>query len=139
MNIRKNHKFYLGGILLTALLSFSACEELSIGDAVLDRGEYSGPVLYRVYTYTPDSATPAFNTVTYDNQVRLQEDREGLFIEINTVNHHFDKENKIEIINGKNYIKFYRTNNAIDMDTRTETQNKDTLIISLGNGTLEKQ
>lgn len=130
---------FFKGILGTALLFLCSCDDILSKDKVIDRGEYSGPVLYRVYTYTPDSATPAFKTVTYDNQVRLQEDREGLFIEINTVNHHFDKENKIEIINGKNYIKFYRTNNAIDMDTRTETQNKDTLIISVGSGTLKKK
>lgn len=139
MNIRKNHKFYFGGILLTALLSFSACEDLGIGDAVLDRGLYTGNVTYRKYTYLKDSSEPKLDILVFNNQVRLQEDKKGLFIENNTVNYYFDKENNIEITTNEGYIKYKRTNNSIEMNTRTEIAYADSTTVSLGNGTLEKQ
>ncbi len=139
MNIRKNHKFHFGGILLTALLSFSACEDLGIGDAVLDRGLYTGNVTYRKYTYLKDSSEPKLDILVFNNQVRLQEDKKGLFIENNTVNYYFDNENNIEITTNEGYIKYKRTNNSIEMNTRTEIAYADSTTVSLGNGTLEKQ
>ena len=139
MNIRKNHKFYLGGILLTALFSFSACEELGIGDAVLDRGLYTGNVTYRKYTYLRDSSEPKLELLFSNDQIQLKEDKKGLFIQNNSVNYYFDTENNIEITTDKGYIKYKRTNNSIELNSRTETAYTDSTIVSLGNGTLEKQ
>ena len=139
MNIRKNHKFHFGGILLTALLSIPDCEALGIGDTDLDRGHYTGNVTYSKYTYLKDSSEPKLDILVFNNQVRLQEDKKGLFIENNTVNYYFDNENNIEITTNEGYIKYKRTNNSIEMNTRTEITYADSTTVSLGNGTLEKQ
>jgi hypothetical protein len=140
MNIFNNHKFYLGGILLTALLSFSACEEIGLtDDPILDRGLYTGNVTYRTYTYLKDSSEPTLITRITKLDVPLKENKKGLFIEHNMEKHHFDIENNIEITTNDGYIKYKRTNNSIEVNNRSETAYSDSTIVILGNGTLEKQ
>ena len=140
MNIHKNHKFYFGGILLTALLSFSACEEIGISnDPILDRGMYTGNVTYRKYTYLKDSSEPTLITSMSKLDVPLKENKKGLFIEHNSEKYHFDIDNNIEITTNDGYIKYKRTNNSIEVNNRSETAYSDSTIVILGNGTLEKQ
>lgn len=140
MNIRKNYKFYFGGILLTALLSFSACEEIGISnDPILDRGMYTGNVTYRKYTYLKDSSEPTLITSMSKLDVPLKENKKGLFIEHNSEKHHFDIDNNIQITTNNGYIKYKRTNNSIEVNNRSETAYSDSTIVILGNGTLEKQ
>jgi hypothetical protein len=132
-----NSKNIFGGILFTALVFLNSCESFN-GDAVINKGTFKGPVSYRVYTYTPDSAIPAFRTYSEEYTVNLKENKEGLFIEYNSNKYHFDRENKINITTPKGYINYLRKSNDMDVDIREDHTYSDSTVRILGSGNLRK-
>jgi hypothetical protein len=120
-------------------LILGSCEEIGLDNNVIDRGLYSGPVVYRKYLYLKDSTEPTLSTSTVENQVKLLEDKQGLFIENDSIKYYFDTDNNIEITTEYGYIKYKRTNNSIDVNNRSEFKYTDSTVVNLGNGTLKKQ
>lgn len=140
MNIWNKRNFKLGTYLIPTLIILGACSDIGLNtNPVIDRGLYSGPVTYRKYTYLRDSSEPKLDISVITNEVRLKEDKKGLFIENNNVNYYFDIENNIEITTDDGYIKYKRTNKSIEVNNRTESKYTDSTVVSLGNGTLEKE
>jgi len=134
-------KINIQQIIFTFLsfLILSSCEEIGLDNNVIDRGLYSGPVVYRKYLYLKDSTEPTLSTSTVENQVKLLEDKQGLFIENDSIKYYFDTDNNIEITTEYGYIKYKRTNNSIDVNNRSEFKYTDSTVVNLGNGTLKKQ
>ena len=134
-------KINIQQIIITSLsfLILSSCEEIGLDNNVIDRGVYSGPVVYRKYLYLKDSTEPTLSTSTVENQVKLLEDKQGLFIENDSIKYYFDTDNNIEITTEYGYIKYKRTNNSIDVNNRSEFKYTDSTVVNLGNGTLKKQ
>jgi len=134
-------KINIQQIIFTFLsfLILGSCEEIGLDNNVIDRGVYSGPVVYRKYLYLKDSTEPTLSTSTVENQVKLLEDKQGLFIENDSIKYYFDTDNNIEITTEYGYIKYKRTNNSIDVNNRSEFKYTDSTVVNLGNGTLKKQ
>ena len=134
-------KINIQQIIFTFLsfLILGSCEEIGLDNNVIDRGVYSGPVVYRKYLYLKDSTEPTLSTSTVENQVKLLEDKKGLFIENDSIKYYFDTDNNIEITTEYGYIKYKRTNNSIDVNNRSEFKYTDSTVVNLGNGTLKKQ
>jgi len=134
-------KINIQQIIFTFLsfLILGSCEEIGLDNNVIDRGLYSGPVVYRKYLYLKDSTEPTLSTSTVENQVKLLEDKQGLFIENDSIKYYFDTDNNIEITTEYGYIKYKRTNNSIDVNNRSEFKYTDSTVVNLGNGTLKKQ
>jgi hypothetical protein len=128
---------FFGGICITLLGLISGCDLFS-SDADINRGVYNGPVSYRVYTYTPDSALPAFRTYSENYEVILKENKKGLFIEYSSNKYFFDKENKIDISTQNGYIKYLRKSNSIDIDLRSDQTYTDSTVSLQGSGSLRK-
>jgi len=134
-------KINIQQIIFTFLsfLILGSCEEIGLDNNVIDRGVYSGPVVYRKYLYLKDSTEPTLSTSTIENQVKLLEDKQGLFIENDSIKYYFETDNNIEITTEYGYIKYKRTNNSIDVNNRSEFKYTDSTVVNLGNGTLKKQ
>ena len=134
-------KINIQQIIFTFLsfLILGSCEEIGLDNNVIDRGLYSGPLVYRKYLYLKDSTEPTLSTSTVENQVKLLEDKQGLFIENDSIKYYFDTDNNIEITTEYGYIKYKRSNNSIDVNNRSEFKYTDSTVVNLGNGTLKKQ
>lgn len=135
--MKKNLFNFFVGSLITAVFVLSSCD-LFTSDTDINRGVYSGPISYRVYTYTKDTTLPAFRTYSEKVEITLKEDKEGLFIEHDSKKYHFDKDNKINITTDKGYLKYFRNNNAIDLDSRSDETYTDSTVSMMASGTLRK-